>query len=452
MWRIMFRLAIPSIIGFFLFGLNNLLDLIFVGFFIGKEGIAALTLAYPIVQMLSGMGLLVGMGGASLLSLAIGKGDEGSMKQIYSNTFLAAVLLGALVSVTGYFLSAQLISIMGGSGEAGIQGANYLRIIFLGAVFNIVSAAMNLLLRGEGRMITAMILFGIATVIHSILTPLFIKYFGWGIEGAAWASNISFFLSCVLHFSYFYIKKRELCTRKLFQINFHVTGRIFKLGLPSTLLNFLILIQHYFIINQLVKIGENESMIFFGALNRILMFSMLPVYGMSRALQPIIGITFASGEYEKTKKAFRVFSISGTIGMAVIVAAMLVFSKQIMAFILPGIFVTKEEALFYNLMMLSLILMPLLIFLMTIFQATGKIIISLLLVLSRQVVLFVPLLFLLISIYGIAGIYYSFVTIDLCVLLLGMIFLSLFFKRVANSDQEQVAGKIETLHEGHEKV
>jgi putative MATE family efflux protein len=426
MHNVMLKLSIPSIIGFLFYGLNNLLDGIFVGFFLGEESFAGLTLAYPVVQLLSGFGLLVGMGAANLLSMAIGRKDDHFIRNLFGNTVALSLLLGMCITLPGYLGSEFCIQSMGGDGEALIAGTRYLEIIFLGAVFNLVSGGMNLLLRGEGNMMTAMKLFGFATLINSILTPIFIYNLELGVEGAAWATNLSYLFSTLLHWLYFLRNSKDTYALTRFKLSIKVAFEILRMGVPSTLLNLLIFVQHYFILNILRDLGGMNDIAFFGAINRILMFSILPVYGMSRALQPVTGIAYGAGEKLLARKAFWSFTLAGSGIMFVVTVGCLLFSRQLLPMLLPGVDIDDQHILWYNLLISSMLLMPLLVFAMTFIQACGKAAVAAVLVLARQILLFIPLVYLLLSWYAQSGIYVSFILVDFLLIVPGIFFIYRF--------------------------
>jgi putative MATE family efflux protein len=420
LWRVMIKLSVPSIIGFFFYGLNNLLDGIFVGYYLGEDAFSGLTFAYPIVQMISGFGLLIGMGGANVLSLALGANNHEKIQHIFGNTVVLSIILSALITVLGYLYSGPMIAAMGGSGESLVFGKSYLEIIFLGTLFNLVSGGVNLLLRGEGNMMVAMKLFCLVTVFNSVLTPVFIAQLGWGVEGAAIATNLSFVVSCIVHYLYYFKNKREMYQLFRMKLDKKLSSEILKLGVPSLLLSVLILIQHYFVINLIVDISGQVDVAFFGALNRILMFSILPVYGMSRALQPVIGILQGSNKLRLSRKVFWLFNNVGSGIMLIIVFLVVLFSRPILGLLMPDLILEERHFFYYVVLMSSLVLMPVMVFSMTYIQSVGKAGLAGILVILRQILLFVPIVYILIHFYQLQGLYLSFIITDFLLMFIGV--------------------------------
>lgn len=427
MWKTMWRLSVPGVIGFFFYGLNNLLDGLFVGMFEGESALAGITFAYPVVQLISGIGILVGMGVANYLSLAIGKKDTQRIRQVFGNTVILSLLSSGIVMFFGLLFSREIILAMGGEGKAVDPGYDYLYAIFLGTPFNLVAIGLNLMLRGEGKMKLAMKLFGLSTLLNALLTPVFIHYLNWGVTGAAWSTNIAFAISCMLHLWYFKKYRATIYEVWKWTPNFRLMNKIIILGMPAALLNVLILFQHYFVIRNIIDIGSNKDIAFFGAINRILMFALLPVYGMSRAFQPVIGITYGAGNKLLSKKAFRVFSASGTATMLVLTAIVFIWGEPFIGFFIPDFHITPTDMLRYYVLMSTLLLLPVMVLSMTFIQAIGKSGTAAILVIMRQLVVFIPVMYAFTSWFGLNGIYFSFLAVDVLLGLTGIFVILKFY-------------------------
>lgn len=436
MWQTMFSLSIPSIIGFLLFGLNILLDGFFVGYFLGETAFAGITLAYPLTQFLAGFANLIGVGTANILSVHIGKNDSRFVSEHLGNTLVVSFFLSLPLILLGFFGAPILMGLMGVTGPSYVYGLEYFRAIALGSLFLNIATGLNFLIRGEGNMKEAMILFGLAVVFNVILNPIFIHVLGWGVAGSAWATNVAMFLSMIIHYGYIYIKRKGFYRFGNFRVNFKALSLILSSGLPSFLLNLLTLFQQYFCIRLINQMGGEGEVAFFGMVYRMVLFAFLPAIGMARALQPVIGITFGANEPEKMKEAFRVFNIAGLAMIGMIFLPSMLFATSIIQFSLPGFAIRTEQVDDFYLFMWTLPLLPFLLFCMTFLQAIGKSVQVLAMVLLRQVILFLPGIYLLSDYFKVRGVYAAFLLVDVLVALGACILMRTYFKNISVLKQE----------------
>lgn len=436
MWQTMFSLSIPSIVGFLLFGLNILLDGFFVGYFIGGTALAGITLAYPLTQFLAGFANLIGVGTANILSVHIGKNDTRLVSEQLGNMLVVSLFLSLPLMLLGFFGAPALMDLMGVTGPSYVYGLEYFRVIALGSLFLNLATGLNFLIRGEGNMKEAMVLFGLAVVFNVILNPIFISVLDWGIAGSAWATNVAMFLSVVIHYVYIYTNRKGFYSFRNFSVNLKALSHILSSGLPSFLLNLLTLFQQYLCIQLINQMGGEGEVAFFGMVYRIVLFAFLPAIGMARAFQPVIGITFGANQPEKMKEAFRVFNMAGLTMIGVIFLPSMLFATNIIQFSLPGFAIRSEQINNFYLFMWTLPLLPFLLFSMTFLQAVGKSIQVVAMVLLRQIILFLPGIYLLSDYFKVRGVYTAFLLIDVLVALGACVLIHAYFKNISVLKQE----------------
>ncbi len=191
MGRLFMRMAIPAIIGTVVMGLYNFVDAIFLGQFIGPTAVGAVGLLFTLVIMNQGILALMGSGSGAVLSVAMGQQDNDTIERLLGNlipiTFLGSALFAVLVGA----FARPVIEFLGGSGELLVMAVDYLHILALGMPFMATGAAMNILLRGEGRIKVAMMIASGSFLLNLVLDPILIAWAGWGIQGAAWATVIA---------------------------------------------------------------------------------------------------------------------------------------------------------------------------------------------------------------------------------------------------------------------
>ena len=416
--HLILRLSPPSIIGIVLLGLNNFIDAAYVGNLVNSEAVAGITFVYPIYQMVLGFASLIGMGGANIGSILIGKKDSDKLGRLLNNVILIGVILSFLTSIVFYLFPENLIRLMGVQGQAYQYGVEYLENLSYGIFFTILGMGLNVFIRSEGKMVTPMLLLGIGIFVNIILTPIFIAILDLGVIGAAHATNVAMLVAFIANYSFFLVKeKRALYKPFTIKLDKYLLGETLKLGLPNLILYLFTLIQHYIVLKFLLYYGSNSEVAFFGAANRILMFFVLPVYGMSRALQPIVGINFGAKSYKRCHTTYNIFNIWGLILNIFVVAFLIIFAENVLKFILPDLNEGSFNINNFIVYIATLLFLPLLIFSMVYFQAIGNSKIPGLLITFRQIIIFAPLAYLLSVYFQVSGIYYSFFLVDLVLLI-----------------------------------
>ena len=190
MWNVMFQLSWPAVIAMILYGLNAFIDGVFVGNFVGETALAGVSFAYPLTQISLGLGSLIGVGAGSALSIALGKNDKKTQDRLIGNVNYLSLIITAIFMVLGLVFSSQLIKIMGGQGQTLDIGNSYFRITILGSLFWVYGLAGNMIVRAEGKMKSAAIMMASGLIVNVIANYIFIVILDFGVEGAAWGTNI----------------------------------------------------------------------------------------------------------------------------------------------------------------------------------------------------------------------------------------------------------------------
>ncbi len=208
--KTMLSLSIPAIIGMVVIGLYNFMDAVFVGRMVGPEAMTAVKVSYPFTLLNSGIATLIGTGSASILSRAIGKKDQETVDKIMGNLIALVLIFSIAVMAIGLIFTNPLLSLSGAKGDILTEANRYLKIVFLGSLFVNFAQASNMVMRGEGKMKTAMLIMGSGAILNIILDPVLILAFGKenGILGAAVATITAQIFQAVLALFYF-LKKSE---------------------------------------------------------------------------------------------------------------------------------------------------------------------------------------------------------------------------------------------------
>lgn len=414
--KVMWTLSLPAIAAMLMFGLNAFMDTVYIGQLMNETALAGVALAYPVTSILMGLGSWAGTGAGNLLSIALGEEKVDVQRKIIPNATILGLIATILFAIPAYIFAEPLIQLMGGSGDVLAEGVAYFKVSLFGAAPWVYGLLLNLIIRGEGRMKTAAILMIYGLVVNLILTPLFIGYFHMGVEGAAWATNIGMLVYSVMGYIYFSKGKAS------FPANIHSLSydkstfqSIVKMGLPGFIMTIMGLIQAIVVLNVIVHVGNESDLAFFAAINRIQLFLMTPLFGLMRALQPVVGINFGAAQYDRVKQSLIVFTKTGFYLVAPFWLMLTIFPEQSISLILPNTAFTAQELINAQIYMLVLPILPIVFMALTFFSAIKEEKYGSIIGLARQLVFYVPAMLILPSLLGLEWVYYGSTAIDFIV-------------------------------------
>jgi len=418
----------PAVAVMLLFGLNAVMDAVFIGQLLGEQALAGTVLAYPITQLTLGLGSLAGIGGGVALSIAIGRGERDLMRCLPGTAVAIAGLLSLAYALVGAGLAETLVRGMGASGELVPVAASYLQASALGAFGPIAGMTLNMLLRGEGKMKLAAAYMGIGLLVNVALTPIMIAWLNMGVAGAAWATNIGGLIGGLL------VWRRFALGRASYPVNPRYIGlnrvlfrRIIRLGTPAMIMSSMGLVQAIVVFNMLSRVGSEADIAFFGAAWRILIFLLAPLFGLMRAFQPVAGINYGAGHWNRVRASYWTFVIAGVLMVLPIWILMTIFPEQTLILMLPDAHFSSADLYHFRVLILVLPVLPIVftaLALLPAIEQPGK---ATMVSVSRQLLLYVPVMLVLPRLIGIQGIYYGATAIDfLCTLWLLLIVLNAF--------------------------
>ncbi|MDD3711890.1 MAG: MATE family efflux transporter [Candidatus Izemoplasmatales bacterium] len=446
--KALIELTIPATFAMIVTALYNLVDTIFVGRGVGDIAIGALSIANPVQMIVMAFGLMIGIGASSIFSRAYGRSDKETMRKSVNTAIFMGIVLSIAIAVLGIIFLDEMLYFFGAT-EGNIEYAHeYLFYILIGLIPFSLSVIFNNLARAEGRAKIAMISMIIGAGVNIILDPIFIYDWGldMGVKGAAIATIIAKTASFIYIFAASLSNNSNLNIklRKLHQVDVKMVGEITAIGFPSFVRNALGAVLVIIVNNLIKKYVPMEPEIYisiFGVVNRLLMFLMMPGFGLVQGLQPIVGFNFGAKLYQRlydvidyAKKLMTIYFIS-------ILAISLIFAKQL--FLLFSneqnpIFMTAGPAAL-RWVSIGFILVGFQIILSSVYQAMGYAVRSFLVAMSRQFILFIPLVFIFTSVWGVAGIWYTFMISDILAGLLSFI--------VYEYEMRDLKRKIPILHQ-----
>lgn len=277
--QLMITLSLPAIIGMVVVGLYNLMDAVFVGQMVGTNAMGAVSVSYPFTLINTGVSTLIGVGSASVLSRAVGKKDQNTVDKIMGNLIALNIILGVIITAVGMIFTRQILTLSGAEGEILNIAERYLRIIFAGSLFVNFAQSANMIMRGEGILKKAMLITGTGAVLNIILDPIMItlmKAQGYGVEGAAYATILSQFITASITLWYF-LKKSKMVKIHRIKLESSLLSEILGVGFSAMLMQVMTLVQQTVLYNVAARHGGDTWQIILGAALRVQSFAFIPL-------------------------------------------------------------------------------------------------------------------------------------------------------------------------------
>lgn len=410
---LLIKQAVPATIGILVMSLNMIVDTIFVGQWIGVLAIAAITVVLPIVFLISSIGMGIGIGGSSIISRALGANDAKKAFLTFGNQISLTVILALLFVILGSMYSAPILNLFGAKGAILPIAAEYYGVIIYGVPFLAFAMMGNPTIRAEGKPKFAMYAMMVPAVLNIALDVLFIKVFDWGMWGAGLATSLSY-ASCGMYILYFFLSsKSELqIIPKNFKLDFPILKEIGKLGgvtiVRQGAISILMIVLNY----SLYKYGGEISIAVYGIINRVMMFALSPVLGVTQGFLPVAGFNIGAHQNERVKETIKKSIYFGSILGTVIFIAIVIFKEEII-----GVFTNDATLLAQtpDAMLIAFLVTPIVTLQLigsAYFQAAGKALPALILTLLKQGIFLIPLAYILPIYYGVDGVWWSFPIAD----------------------------------------
>lgn len=408
--KLMFQLAVPSVVAQLINVLYNIVDRIYIGRIpeVGHLALTGVGVTFPILTLISAFSSFVGAGGAPLAAISLGKGEHKRAEQILGNSFSMLLIFSVALTMIFQLSKEPLLYMFGASDNTIGYALDYITIYLWGTIFVQIALGLNLFITSQGQARTAMLSVLIGAVINIILDPICIFVLDMGVQGAAIATVFSQAVSAawVLHF--LYSKKSSIRIRSCYM---KLSGKIVKsismLGVSPFIMS---------ATESAISIVLNHGLQTYGGdlyvgsmtiLQSVMQLLSIPIGGFTQGVQPIISYNFGAEKFDRVKKTAKLL-ISFTF--------LLSFSFTLLTLLFPGafgaLFTSQTELLDLVKKVMPIYMFGMLIFglqngCQSIFLGLGQAKISIFLALLRKVFLLIPLAIILPRFFGVMGIYYS---------------------------------------------
>ena len=404
--KLVWDYALPAIVGTMVNATYNIVDRVFIGQGVGALAISGLAVTFPVMNLTAALGMLVGAGASSRISINLGKRDHKRAEKILGNSFLLTIVFN-LVFITLLMIFLEPILMAFGASEQTYPFArDYLQIVLPGNIFVTMTYSFNSMMRASGYPQKAMYTMLIGAFINIALDPIFIFVFDMGIAGVAWATVISMFIGMLFVMHHFTRQSTSLRLRKK-NIRFEkdILIAIVSIGLSPFFMQVAASGVAVLMNTSLKAYGGDLAIGAYGILMSLLMLIIMFVIGLNQGLQPIIGYNYGAKNYSRVKEAF-FYGIK--------IATLVTTMGFMLGMFLPRLFAqafTSDVQLLdlaENAMRITIIAFPIVGFQIVIsgfFQSIGQAKKSIILSLSRQIIFLIPSIIVLPRLFGLDGVW-----------------------------------------------
>lgn len=406
--KLLMQYAIPAIIAMTASSLYNMVDSIFIGHGVGALAISGLALTFPLMNLAAAFGSLVGVGASTLISVKLGQKDFDTAQRVLGNVLVLNVIIGLLFTVVTLIFLDPILYFFGGSDATVGYARDYMVVILLGNIITHIYLGLNAVLRSAGHPQKAMYATIATVLVNTLLDPLFIYVFDWGIQGAAIATITAQVLALIWQFKLFSNKNELLHFHKgIYRLKKKIVYDSLAIGMSPFLMNLAACFIVILINQGLQKYGGDLAIGAFGIVNRLVFIVVMIVMGLNQGMQPIAGYNYGAQQYLRVRKVLIV-----TIVAATFVTTFGFLVGMLMPELAVSIFTTDEELirLAAKGLRITVVFFPIIGFQMVtsnFFQSIGMASKAIFLSISRQVLILIPCLLILPRYYGQFGVWVS---------------------------------------------
>lgn len=420
--KLLFKLSTPVIIGMLVQAIYNVVDTFFVGLAYGADSVQAiggLSIAFPVQMIIMAFGIVLGTGGSSIISRALGAREKEKAERVLGNVFSLSLILSVLIAVPCLFYLDPILKVFGATAGVLPYARDYLKYIILGGIFFVFGVAAQNIVRSEGNARFAMNAMIVGGGLNIFLDPFFMFGFGMGVEGAAIATVLSQAVASVWLLLYYLKGKGSVQFRpETLKPDMKIIKEIGAIGTGSFVMESASSVMMIFVYNALANYGGDVAIAVFGIVMKINSFIFLPLLGIAFGLQPIVGFNYGAKRYERiaeaVKSALVVTTTFGVFGLLIVY----IFAEKLFIIFSADPEYLELGKIAVRVMVLGTPLIGLNVVTSILFQALGKARPAFLLSISRQLLFLIPAVVILPGLYKLDGVWAAFPVSDLLAFLL----------------------------------
>ncbi len=398
--QLLFKYAPPAILSMMVTALYNIIDTFFVGHGVGEDGIAATTVAFPLMMLMGAFAAWFGAGGNALAALRLGEGKRDVAERALGNSLLMLVVVPLILTAISLVFLDPVLDFLGATDSNRQLSRDFCHVILLGFVLQAVGAGLSNFVRTDGAPAYALVIMFVGTVVSCVLNWLLVMVLNMGMTGSALATVAGQAVTSVMVVQYFLSKRCGLRLRaEYIKPDSKLIGNIAVLGLSTFLVQVAGALTSSMLNLQITNLGPTDpvgadgGLAAIGTVNKVIQLLFFVIMGFSVAAQPILGFNYGAQAYRRVRKALWITVISSIIVNLVLWLLCRAFCNQIMMFfgLTSGLLGFAETTLM--LMTLMFPVVPFQVVCANYFQATGQPLKATFLTLTRQLIFYLPCLF-----------------------------------------------------------
>ena len=435
--KLLFSLAIPAIIANLVNSLYNIVDQIFIGHGIGYLGNAATSVAFPLTTICMAIGLMVGLGASANFNLEIGKRNPEKAKLIVGTATTLLIVSGIIIMIVVNIFLKDLMLLFGATDQTLDYAVEYTRITSFGIPFLLFSTGFNPIIRADGSPVYSMLSVLVGAILNTILDPIFIFVFSWGMAGAAWATLISQIISALICALYFIKFKNVRVKIRDFAPKFNIARIIATVGISSFIFQISTMVIQIVSNNMLKKYGADSiygsdiPIAIAGIVSKISMIFIAVIIGIVQGAQPIFGYNYGAKNYKRVRDTLKLSVLSSFIFSLFAFSLFMFAPRPLISLFGEGSPLYFEFGIKYlRVFLFFTFLNGIQIASTTFFQAVGKALKGAILSLIKQVIFLLPLLVVLPMFMGVDGVMFAAPISDLIAFIAGAVLVILELKRM----------------------
>ncbi len=405
--KALLAMGIPTMIGMLVNAFYNLVDAYFVGG-LGESQMGAISVVYPLGQVVVGLGLLFGNGAASYISRLLGRGDKENADKVASTALYSSVSAGAVIIIISMVFLHPILKLLGATDSILPFAATYASLYIVSCIFNVFNVTMNNIVTSEGAAKTTMCALLTGAVLNIALDPLFIYVFNLGVAGAAIATAISQAVSTCVYLTYIFRKKSVFHFRvKDCTYTKETMSEIFKIGIPTLVFQILTSVSISLINNAAGDYGDS-AIAGMGVVTRLISMGSLSVFGFIKGFQPIAGYSYGAKKFDRLREAIKTSILWSTVFCVIFGVILALFPTAIVSQFTKGdAEMIRIGAASLRANGISIMLFGFYTVYSSLFLALGKGREGFILGACRQGICFIPVILLLPIVWGLNGIMYA---------------------------------------------
>ncbi len=405
--KALLAMGIPTMIGMLVNAFYNLVDAYFVGG-LGESQMGAISVVYPLGQVVVGLGLLFGNGAASYISRLLGRGDKENADKVASTALYSSVSAGAVIIIISMVFLYPILKLLGATDSILPFAATYASLYIVSCIFNVFNVTMNNIVTSEGAAKTTMCALLTGAVLNIALDPLFIYVFNLGVAGAAIATAISQAVSTCVYLTYIFRKKSVFHFRvKDCTYTKETMSEIFKIGIPTLVFQILTSVSISLINNAAGDYGDS-AIAGMGVVTRLISMGSLSVFGFIKGFQPIAGYSYGAKKFDRLREAIKTSILWSTVFCVIFGVILALFPTAIVSQFTKGdAEMIRIGAASLRANGISIMLFGFYTVYSSLFLALGKGREGFILGACRQGICFIPVILLLPIVWGLNGIMYA---------------------------------------------